>query len=163
MFLCLNQPLVIPAYLGTYTSLLSAQPHTSSAPSTRVCLTPAVFTLPRLLLHLLHGSGDLGAIDAKYDVAVSTATGGLDYVVVETASDAQVRQSLLTNPPLCYLKAAPSFRHSSDAKGCRMIRFWVCLLSGRGAVLPSLPDFAPCHRPYWAYIIPLPHENGSIN
>jgi chromosome segregation ATPase len=34
-------------------------------------------------------AGDLGAIDPQYDVAVSTAVGALDYVVVETASDAQ--------------------------------------------------------------------------
>eukprot|EP00983_Pelagomonas_calceolata_P129786 1161635-Pelagomonas_calceolata.AAC.15 len=34
-------------------------------------------------------TGDLGAIDAKYDVAVSTAVGALDYIVVETTSDAQ--------------------------------------------------------------------------
>jgi hypothetical protein len=34
-------------------------------------------------------AGDLGAIDAKYDVAVSTAVGALDYIVVETTSDAQ--------------------------------------------------------------------------
>ncbi|KAG2492144.1 hypothetical protein HYH03_009635 [Edaphochlamys debaryana] len=33
--------------------------------------------------------GDLGAIDAKYDAAVSTAVGPLDNVLVETASDAQ--------------------------------------------------------------------------
>ena len=33
--------------------------------------------------------GDLGAIDKQYDVAVSTAVGALDYIVVETASDAQ--------------------------------------------------------------------------
>ena len=33
--------------------------------------------------------GDLGAVDAKYDVAVSTACGALDYVVVETTADAQ--------------------------------------------------------------------------
>ncbi|KXZ49780.1 hypothetical protein GPECTOR_19g231 [Gonium pectorale] len=32
--------------------------------------------------------GDLGAIDAKYDAAVSTAVGALDNVLVETASDA---------------------------------------------------------------------------
>ena len=32
---------------------------------------------------------DLGAIDKKYDVAVSTAVGALDYVVVETTADAQ--------------------------------------------------------------------------
>ena len=34
-------------------------------------------------------SGDLGAIEKQYDIAVSTAVGALDYVVVETASDAQ--------------------------------------------------------------------------
>ncbi|XP_024540797.1 structural maintenance of chromosomes protein 4-like [Selaginella moellendorffii] len=39
--------------------------------------------------------GDLGAIDAKYDVAISTACGGLDYIVVETASDAQACVELL--------------------------------------------------------------------
>ncbi|XP_058224074.1 structural maintenance of chromosomes protein 4-like isoform X2 [Rhododendron vialii] len=33
--------------------------------------------------------GDLGAIDAKYDVAISTACAGLDYIVVETTSGAQ--------------------------------------------------------------------------
>ena len=33
--------------------------------------------------------GDLGSINAKYDVAVSTACGALDYVVVETTADAQ--------------------------------------------------------------------------
>lgn len=33
--------------------------------------------------------GDLGAIDKKYDVAVSTACGALDYILVETTSDAQ--------------------------------------------------------------------------
>ncbi|CAG9467372.1 unnamed protein product [Pedinophyceae sp. YPF-701] len=33
--------------------------------------------------------GDLGSIDAKYDVAVSTACGGLDWVVVDTAETAQ--------------------------------------------------------------------------
>ena len=38
---------------------------------------------------LPHTTGDLGAIDKQYDVAVSTAVGALDYIVVETASDAQ--------------------------------------------------------------------------
>ena len=33
--------------------------------------------------------GDLGAVEKKYDVAVSTACGALDYVVVETTADAQ--------------------------------------------------------------------------
>lgn len=33
--------------------------------------------------------GDLGAIDKKYDIAVSSSTGALDNIVVETASDAQ--------------------------------------------------------------------------
>ncbi|KAJ4900913.1 Structural maintenance of chromosomes protein 4 [Raphanus sativus] len=39
--------------------------------------------------------GDLGAIDSKYDVAVSTACGGLDYIVVETTSAAQACVELL--------------------------------------------------------------------
>ncbi|TVU20023.1 hypothetical protein EJB05_36210 [Eragrostis curvula] len=33
--------------------------------------------------------GDLGAIDAKYDVAISTACGALDWIVVETTNAAQ--------------------------------------------------------------------------
>ncbi|XP_004293216.1 PREDICTED: structural maintenance of chromosomes protein 4-like [Fragaria vesca subsp. vesca] len=39
--------------------------------------------------------GDLGAIDAKYDVAISTACAGLDYIVVETTSAAQSCVELL--------------------------------------------------------------------
>uniref|UniRef100_A0A803N3F1 Structural maintenance of chromosomes protein 4 n=1 Tax=Chenopodium quinoa TaxID=63459 RepID=A0A803N3F1_CHEQI len=39
--------------------------------------------------------GDLGAIDAKYDVAVSTACPGLDYILVETAEAAQKCVDLL--------------------------------------------------------------------
>ena len=33
--------------------------------------------------------GDLGAIDALYDVAISTACGALDHIVVETAEAGQ--------------------------------------------------------------------------
>jgi chromosome segregation ATPase len=33
--------------------------------------------------------GDLGAIDATYDVAISTACGALDHIVVETAEAGQ--------------------------------------------------------------------------
>ncbi|XP_021736360.1 structural maintenance of chromosomes protein 4-like isoform X1 [Chenopodium quinoa] len=44
----------------------------------------------------IHGRmGDLGAIDAKYDVAVSTACPGLDYILVETAEAAQKCVDLL--------------------------------------------------------------------
>lgn len=39
--------------------------------------------------------GDLGAIDAKYDVAISTACPGLDYILVETADAAQKCVDLL--------------------------------------------------------------------
>ncbi|XP_020239065.1 structural maintenance of chromosomes protein 4 [Cajanus cajan] len=39
--------------------------------------------------------GDLGAIDAKYDVAISTACPGLDYIVVETTNAAQACVELL--------------------------------------------------------------------
>ena len=45
------------------------------------------------LLHCL--VGDLGAIDAKYDVAISTACGALDNIVVETTEDAQAGIQLL--------------------------------------------------------------------
>ena len=33
--------------------------------------------------------GDLGAIDEKYDVAISTACGALDHIVVDTINTAQ--------------------------------------------------------------------------
>ncbi|WOL08544.1 structural maintenance of chromosomes protein 4 [Canna indica] len=39
--------------------------------------------------------GDLGAIDAKYDIAISTACHGLDYIVVETTAAAQACVELL--------------------------------------------------------------------
>ncbi|KAJ3680908.1 hypothetical protein LUZ60_015397 [Juncus effusus] len=39
--------------------------------------------------------GDLGAIDAKYDVAISTACGGLDNILVETTEAAQACVDLL--------------------------------------------------------------------
>lgn len=84
------------------TKLLSALPracclHSLPPPlrTTHSCRppAPAALTPPAsAVAPACNGSGDLGAIDAKYDVAVSTATGGLDYVVVETASDAQVGQ-----------------------------------------------------------------------
>ncbi|XP_059670338.1 structural maintenance of chromosomes protein 4-like [Cornus florida] len=44
--------------------------------------------------------GDLGAIDAKYDVAISTACPGLDYIVVETTGAAQACVELLRNKKL---------------------------------------------------------------
>ncbi|XP_022883355.1 structural maintenance of chromosomes protein 4-like [Olea europaea var. sylvestris] len=44
--------------------------------------------------------GDLGAIDAKYDVAVSTACSGLDYIVVETTAAAQACVELLRSKNL---------------------------------------------------------------
>ncbi|KAJ4707448.1 Structural maintenance of chromosomes protein [Melia azedarach] len=44
--------------------------------------------------------GDLGAIDAKYDIAVSTACPGLDYIVVETTVAAQACVELLRREKL---------------------------------------------------------------
>ncbi|XP_031093373.1 structural maintenance of chromosomes protein 4 [Ipomoea triloba] len=44
--------------------------------------------------------GDLGAIDAKYDIAISTACAGLDYIVVETTAAAQACVELLRNKNL---------------------------------------------------------------
>ncbi|KAI9154551.1 hypothetical protein LWI28_027999 [Acer negundo] len=44
--------------------------------------------------------GDLGAIDAKYDVAISTACPGLDYIVVETTGAAQACVDLLRREKL---------------------------------------------------------------
>eukprot|EP01018_Ginkgo_biloba_P007650 Gb_03310 [translate_table: standard] len=44
--------------------------------------------------------GDLGAIDAKYDIAISTACGGLDFIVVETTSSAQACVELLRSKNL---------------------------------------------------------------
>ncbi|KAJ9516738.1 hypothetical protein QJQ45_027143, partial [Haematococcus lacustris] len=49
---------------------------------------PHYTEMPMRTAHALD-NGDLGAIDGKYDIAVSTAVGGLDYIVVETAADAQ--------------------------------------------------------------------------
>ncbi|KAG0558584.1 hypothetical protein KC19_10G039500 [Ceratodon purpureus] len=44
--------------------------------------------------------GDLGAIDPKYDVAISTACGGLDFIVVETTTAAQACVELLRTKQL---------------------------------------------------------------
>ncbi|KAL3846018.1 hypothetical protein ACJIZ3_003421 [Penstemon smallii] len=44
--------------------------------------------------------GDLGAIDAKYDIAISTACPGLDYIVVETTAAAQACVELLRSKNL---------------------------------------------------------------
>ncbi|KAJ6834241.1 structural maintenance of chromosomes protein 4 [Iris pallida] len=44
--------------------------------------------------------GDLGAIDGKYDVAISTACPGLDYIVVEMATAAQACVELLRRKSL---------------------------------------------------------------
>ncbi|CAH9093166.1 unnamed protein product [Cuscuta epithymum] len=44
--------------------------------------------------------GDLGAIDEKYDIAISTACAGLDYIVVETTTAAQSCVELLRNKNL---------------------------------------------------------------
>ncbi|KAJ0100237.1 hypothetical protein Patl1_21910 [Pistacia atlantica] len=49
----------------------------------------------------IHGRmGDLGAIDAKYDIAISTACPGLDYIVVETTDAAQACVELLRREKL---------------------------------------------------------------
>ncbi|XP_068664523.1 structural maintenance of chromosomes protein 4-like isoform X1 [Aristolochia californica] len=49
----------------------------------------------------IHGRlGDLGAIDAKYDVAISMACPGLDYIVVETTTAAQACVELLRRKDL---------------------------------------------------------------
>lgn len=37
----------------------------------------------------LHPQGDLGAIDDKYDVAISSSCGALDHIVVDTIDTAQ--------------------------------------------------------------------------
>ncbi|KAI3452303.1 hypothetical protein Pfo_008968 [Paulownia fortunei] len=44
--------------------------------------------------------GDLGAIDAKYDIAISTACPGLDYIVVENTAAAQACVELLRSQNL---------------------------------------------------------------
>lgn len=38
---------------------------------------------------MLRLSGDLGAVDARYDVAASTAAGALDFIVVDDTPTAQ--------------------------------------------------------------------------
>ena len=62
--------------------------------SQRVSASAVVETLMKArssgMIEGIHGRlGDLGAIDAKYDVAVSTACPSLDYIVVDTTSAAQ--------------------------------------------------------------------------
>ena len=47
------------------------------------------------MLVLLMVAGDLGAIDAKYDIAVSTSCGALDYIVVDNTATAQCCVELL--------------------------------------------------------------------
>jgi structural maintenance of chromosome 4 len=42
-----------------------------------------------LLTSVVHLSGDLGSIDKQYDVAASTASAALDYIVVEDTPTAQ--------------------------------------------------------------------------
>jgi len=49
----------------------------------------------------LHGRlGDLGAIDSKYDVAISTAAGALDHIVVQNTAGAQACIQYLRNNSL---------------------------------------------------------------
>lgn len=45
-------------------------------------------------------AGDLGAIEAKYDIAVSTAAGALDYIVVDDTATAQRCVELLRKQAL---------------------------------------------------------------
>ena len=45
--------------------------------------------LIKILNHLSIFQGDLGGIDAKYDVAISTCCGRLDNIVVDTVNTAQ--------------------------------------------------------------------------
>eukprot|EP00850_Spirogloea_muscicola_P004528 SM000019S05072 [mRNA] locus=s19:742976:750966:- [translate_table: standard] len=53
----------------------------------RVLLTPE--KLATCLAFLGDWGTDLGAIDAKYDIAISTACGALDFLVAQTTADAQ--------------------------------------------------------------------------
>ncbi len=62
--------------------------HTHTFQAVQPVPRPPGLTPPRLR-HAPRHAGDLAAIDAKYDAAVSTAVGALDNVLVETTSDAQ--------------------------------------------------------------------------
>lgn len=42
-----------------------------------------------MYIHIFEKKGDLGGIDSKYDVAISTACGRLDNIVVDTVNTAQ--------------------------------------------------------------------------
>ncbi|KAL3567974.1 hypothetical protein D5086_030625 [Populus alba] len=68
----------------------------------------------------IHGRmGDLGAIDAKYDVAISTACPGLDYIVVETTAAAQACVELLRREKLgvaTFMILEKQVDHSSKMK-----------------------------------------------
>lgn len=68
----------------------------------------------------IHGRmGDLGAIDAKYDVAISTACPGLDYILVETAEAAQKCVDLLRDKNLgvaTFMILEKQGRHANQLK-----------------------------------------------
>jgi chromosome segregation ATPase len=61
--------------------------------------------------------GDLGAIDAKYDVAISTACPGLDYIVVETTNSAQACVELLRR------------RNLGIATFMILVKFWILFIA----------------------------------
>lgn len=48
-----------------------------------------------LMIRFFYSQGDLGGIDAKYDVAISTCCGRLDNIVVEDVATAKMCLELL--------------------------------------------------------------------
>ena len=65
--------------------------------------------------------GDLGAIDEKYDVAVSTACGPLDNIVVDTIETAQacvesLKQSKVGSASFLALDKMEKWREHSNRK-----------------------------------------------
>lgn len=63
--------------------------------------------------------GDLGAIDAKYDIAVSTACGALDNVVVDTLKTAQACISFLRQNDIGRTTFIPLEKQERYAPQCR--------------------------------------------
>lgn len=133
--------MVVPNYLELYLGMLNFD-HlflsglVSSACKLSFFLMQADNSRNRVLTALMTGMrdgqlkgilgrlGDLGAIPAKYDVAVSTACGALDHIVVESMEKAQAAVEFLKKNNLgqasfigsCFLTPLEYFANIHSAK-----------------------------------------------
>ncbi len=70
-------------------NLLVSPPHIHTCISVACAQTHHMQHTTQHPQHKQKHPGDLGAIDAKYDIAASTAVAALDYIVVDSTADAQ--------------------------------------------------------------------------